>query len=208
MDPASELTHIKARKRAYSGAPLILYGGKIMTNIEFSLGTYKEYQLNGKNTIRVNVSDPNIIKRLKDCGEKIDKLESELDAEASYDKLFEADATIRQIIDEAIDCPGACDAAFGAINCLAAASNGQPVYYNFLEALLSQLKKDIQEVNAKPEPEPVIPETLDQSPLNNERTRKYLEQPTITASSINVNAMSMDEREKLLKELLAAGEKL
>lgn len=183
-----------------------------MTNIEFSVGTYKEYQLNGKNTISVNVSDPNIIKRLKDCGEKIDKVESELDAETSYDKLFEADATVRQIIDEAIDCPGACDAAFGAINCLAAASNGQPVYYNFLEALLPQLKEDIKQANAQtkpePEPEPVIPETLDKSPLNNERTRKYLEQPTITASSINVNAMSMDEREKLLKELLAAGEKL
>ena len=182
-----------------------------MTNIEFSVGTYKEYQLNGKNTIKVNVSDPNIIKRLKDCADKITELEAGLGKTPTAEALFDADNAIRKIIDEAIDCPGACDAAFGGINCMAVASNGQPVYYNFLEALLPQLKADIQ-ANAQPEPEadpePVIPESLDQSPLNNERTRKYLEQPTITASSVNVSAMSPGEREKLLKELLAAGEVL
>ena len=180
-----------------------------MTNIEFSVGTYKEYQLNGKNTIKVNISDPNIIKRLKDCADKITEIEAGFGKTPTAEALFDADNSIRKIIDEAIDCPGACDAAFGGINCMAVASNGQPVYYNFLEALLPQLKADIQaNAQSEPEPEPVKAETLDQSPLNNERTRKYLEQPTITASSINVNAMSMDEREKLLKELLAAGEKL
>ena len=180
-----------------------------MTNIEFSVGTYKEYQLNGKNTIKVNISDPNIIKRLKDCADKITELETGLGKTPTAEALFDADNAIRKIIDEAIDCPGACDAAFGGINCMAAASNGQAVYYNFLEALLPQLKADIQaNAQSEPEPEPVKVETLDESPLNNERTRKYLEQPTITASSINVSAMSMSEREKLLKELLAAGEAL
>lgn len=181
-----------------------------MTNIEFSLGTYKEYQLNGKNTIRVNISDSNIVNRLKVCADRIEKVEEDLGTEPTYENLVKADKTVRRIIDEAINCPGACDAAFGGICCMAVTSNGKPVYMNFLEALLPQLKEDIQ-ANAQAEqitlaPEPDTPETIDGTPLNNERTRKYLEQPTITASSINVSAMPMSERDKLLKELLAAGE--
>ena len=174
-----------------------------MTNISFSTGTYKEYTLNGTETIRVNVSDPGMIDRLKNCGAKCDELSKKYE-NITEDNLGEMDREIRALVDDALGCPGACDKAFGTTSCLAIA-NGKPIVVGFLEALLPQLQKDITavlEANS-------VNNNL--KSLENERTQKYLKPITVTptvpaSSTINVAALSQPERERLMRELLGAEE--
>lgn len=168
-----------------------------MTNISFSTGTYKEYTLNGTETIRVNVSDPGIIDRIKGCIAKCDELKDKY-TELTEDNIGEIDKELRAMLDGAINCPGACDKAFGSTHCLALAG-GQPIFIGFLSALLEQLGKDIAAVgNAA---------SINQGlkPLENERTQKYIT-PAITqtkaGSTINLSALSQEERERVLRELL------
>lgn len=171
-----------------------------MTNISFSTGTYKEYTLNGTETIRVNVSDPGLIDRLKAATARCDEISNKYE-DLTEDNIGELDKEIRDMIDTAINCPGACDKAFGNTHCFAMA-DGRPVFMNFLDALLEQLGKDIAAVgNAA---------SINQGlkPLENERTQKYIT-PALTqtkaVSTINLSALSQEERERVLRELL--GEK-
>lgn len=173
-----------------------------MTNLNFQVGTYKEYQLNGGETIRVNVSDPGIIDRLKGCQAKIEDIQNRYGEDITEDNLGKLDAEIRALIDGVINCPGACDKAFGATNCLAIAG-GQPIFVNFLEVLLAQLKKDIV---AEQSAEKSAFEALD-----NERTQKYItqtqskpqiEQTSASPKGFNLATLSQEEREKLLAELI------
>ncbi|MCR5479792.1 MAG: hypothetical protein K6F27_08030 [Ruminococcus sp.] len=173
-----------------------------MTNLSFDTGTYKEYSLNGGETIRVNVSDPGIIDRLKGCQAKIEDIQKRYGEIITEDNLGKLDAEIRALIDSVINCPGACDKAFGATNCFAIAG-GQPIFVNFLEVLLAQLKKDI-----------VAEQTAEKSAfeaLNNEKTQKYItqtqskpqiEQTSGSVKGFNLAALSQEEREKLLAELI------
>lgn len=175
-----------------------------MTNIQFSTGTYKEYQLNGKETIRINVSDPNIIDRVKGIEAKIDAIQSKYGdvSEANYGAY---DKEIRAVIDEALDCPGACEKAFGSTNCMSI-SGGNMIVINFVNALFEQLQKDII---ATSNAEKI--KLDDNHELNNERTQKYITQskpavqpPRRAVQTINVAALSQEERERLLNELIGA----
>lgn len=166
-----------------------------MTNISFSTGTYKEYQLNGKETIRVNVSDPGIIDRLKGCAAKCDELKDKY-TELTEDNIGEIDKELRAMIDGAINCPGAADKAFGDISCLTIA-DGKPIYMSFLTALLEQLKKDIIST--------LEAQKVQLSSLDNERTHKYIKPITVTPASqtVPLSALSQGERERLLREMMA-----
>lgn len=171
-----------------------------MINIQFSTGTYKEYQLNGKETIRINVSDPNIIDRVKGIEAKIDAIQSKY-GDVSETNFGAYDKEIRAVIDEALDCPGACDKAFGSTNCMSI-SNGNLIVINFVNALFEQLQKDIVSTSTAEKIK------LDEQ-AKNERIQSYITQskPQLAQSSsavqaINVAALSQEERERLLNELM------
>lgn len=172
-----------------------------MTNIQFSTGTYKEYQLNGKETISVCVSDPNIVDRVKGIDKRIDELRNKYGDDITQDNIGALDKEIRAMIDEAIDCPGACDKAFGNTHCLSI-SGGQPIVINFINALFAQLKKDIV---ATSNAEKI---KLDEQ-AKTERIQSYITQskpqiaqPSSAVQAINVAALSQEERERLLNELM------
>lgn len=176
-----------------------------MTNLSFNVGKYKEYQLNGGETIRINVSDPGIIDRLKGAVKEIEAIQAEYGDDITEENLSALDEEIRDLIDKIINCPGACDKAFGAVNCLAIAG-GRPIFVNFLEVLLEQLKRDIttEQINER--------SALDA--LENERTKKYitqskpqLAQPSEAVNALNVATLSQEERERLLSELLGGESK-
>lgn len=170
-----------------------------MTNISFSTGTYKEYQLNGKETIRVNVSDPGIIDRIQGSITKIDELKTKY-SELTTDNVGKLDREIRTMIDDVLACPGAADKAFGDISCLTIA-DGKPIFMSFLSALLEQLKKDITST--------LEAQKVQLSSLDNERTHKYIKpitKPiTVTPASqtVPLSALSQEERERLLREMMA-----
>ena len=176
-----------------------------MTNLSFNVGKYKEYQLNGGETIRINVSDPGIIDRLKGAVKEIEAIQAEYGDNITEENLSALDEEIRDLIDKIINCPGACDKAFGAVNCLAIAG-GRPIFVNFLEVLLEQLKRDIttEQINER--------SALDA--LENERIKKYitqskpqLAQPSEAVNALNVATLSQEERERLLSELLGGESK-
>lgn len=182
-----------------------------MKNLNFEVGTFKEYQLNGKDTIRVNVSDPGIVNRFKKCEEEIDKIRAELGDDLTEENLEPIDKRLRAMVDGIINCPGACDKAFGDTHCLALAG-GQPIIINFVQALAAQIADDMKEVLGKTAKATVTDE--DYNPLINERTKKYITQSkpmTLPASAlsdgavgtVNVALLSQAERERLLSELLA-----
>ena len=176
-----------------------------MTNLSFEVGKYKEYQLNGGETIRVNVSDVGIVDRLKGCMDKADKMKEKYGEDLTAENLGELDREMRNMIDDMLQCPGACDKAFGSTNCFSIAG-GKPIFANFLEVLLEQLAKDIRST--------ITAENVklsEVSELNNERTQKYItqtqskpqiEQTSASPKGFNLATLSQEEREKLLAELI------
>lgn len=173
-----------------------------MTNLSFEVGKYKEYQLNGGETIRVNVSDVGIVDRLKGCMDKADKMKEKYGEDLTAENLGELDREMRNMIDDMLQCPGACDKAFGSTNCFSIAG-GKPIFANFLEVLIEQLAKDIRST--------ITAENIklsEVSELNNERTQKYITQSTTAPVSkpsqpFNLDVLSQGERERLLSMLLA-----
>lgn len=180
-----------------------------MTNLSFDTGTYKEYQLNGGETIRINVGDPGIIDRLNGATTKIDELTAKYGADLTPDNVGQFDREMRSLVDGIINCPGACDKAFGSTNCFALAG-GQPVIVNFIEVLIKQLTVDMSSFVKTLDINKTIKQDNDElSVLDNERTQKYitqskpqLTQPSETVQSINLATLSQEERSKLLAELL------
>ena len=181
-----------------------------MINLSFDTGTFKEYQLNGKETIRVNVGDPGIIDRLKGCGDRIDQITAELGDDITEDNLGKLDKEIRKMVDEVLNCPGACDKAFGATHCLAIAG-GKPIIINFVQVLTEQLAKDMKQTVSAATINEAISKQNELDILDNERTRKYIkmnkeamerEHNEALKEKLNVAALSQYERKMLLDELL------
>jgi hypothetical protein len=181
-----------------------------VTNLNFDTGTYKEYQLNGKETIRVNVGDPGIIDRLKGCGERIDQITAELGDDITEENLGKLDKEIRKMVDDVLNCPGACDKAFGATHCLAIAG-GKPIIINFVQVLIEQLAEDMKQTVSAVKINESISKQNELDILDNERTRKYIkmnkeamerEHKEALKEKLNVAALSPYERKMLLDELL------
>lgn len=167
-----------------------------MQNISYETSTYKEYQLNGGEIIKINVSDAGILARFKNCKERIENL-SELKISTPED-LDHADKDIRELID-CIFGKGTSDKAFGKVNCLSITQNGHLLVQNFLHAFIPVVAADIKAVNA------AARITLEDTELNNEKTQKYLSAPKINSSIIPASKgpkALTDEQKAFLKELL------
>lgn len=174
-----------------------------MNSINFKTGEYKEYQINGKETIVLNISDFGIVDRISKLADDMTNLGDRF-PEITPFNVGEIDKEIRAMIDQALNCPGASDKAFGTVNCMSKV-DGQFLFMGFLEAVASQLKKDMKQ--NKPESEPVADDPVPYELLDNERTQKYITQsvpePQVQKETvINLATLSTAERERLLLELL------
>ena len=167
-----------------------------MQNISYKTSTYKEYQLNGGEIIRINVSDVGILTRFQNCKKKIENL-SDLRISTPED-LENADKELRELTDFIFG-DGISDKAFGKVNCLSITQNGSSLVLNFLRAFLPVVSADIKAATT------AARITLEDTELNNEKTQKYLSAPKINSSIIPASKgpkALTDEQKAFLKELL------
>lgn len=119
-----------------------------MPNLVFNKG-YKEYDINGDKdcVIRVYTSDWGIIGRIAELREKIVARVRTLknvsdDFETAMNEINRVERDVRAEVDAAFGSPVS-EKAFGSVNCLSFAG-GQPIVLNFLEAILPEIRKDLE----------------------------------------------------------------
>ena len=124
-----------------------------MTSLKFDDG-YKEYSINGDESrvIRINTTDFAIFDRIKKAMSTIDDISKEYkNAEPKTDdeanELFvSADKKVREQINYIFD-SDVSSVAFGNTNCFSIVfSNKQPLFYNFLNAIIPTIRSDIEKV--------------------------------------------------------------
>lgn len=127
-----------------------------MTSLKFDDG-YKEYSINGDESrvIRINTTDFAIFDRIKkamsnidDISKKYKNAEPKTDDEAN--ELFvSVDKRVREQINYIFD-SDVSSVAFGNTNCFSIVfSNKQPLFYNFLNAIIPTIRSDIEKVMSK-----------------------------------------------------------
>ena len=164
-----------------------------MHSINFEVGNYKEYALNGdeNNTIKIDISDIGLIKRLRKAMEEIDEYQKQFEGkeEADENLVSELDEKAREIINKVFD-SDVCTKAFGSKNCMSAASNGLPNIVNFLNAFIPVIQNDFKSEIEK-----------EQKNLE-EKTAKYIE-PVVNnfAPAIDISALSDEQKQALIEEL-------
>ena len=111
-----------------------------MEKITFDAGV-KRYRINGGGVLQFNPADPNLYQRFMEAVEQIKQLEQEMAGgdEEPLAKLCRVDGQIKKILSWVFGGENDFDALLGGVNLLAAASNGQPVVSNLLQALLPVL---------------------------------------------------------------------
>ncbi len=125
-----------------------------MEKLNFNLGI-REYQINDNPNciIRISTTDLSILERIKQSTKHIEQIEKKYEnvkinnANEAGDFFVECDKAIRSEIDFIFNAEVS-DMIFGNMNCLSPC-NGQPVYVNFLNAIIPFIKKDIEGEQAK-----------------------------------------------------------
>lgn len=113
-----------------------------MEKITFDTGV-KTYQINENGMLRFNPSDPNVYKRFKDLGGKIEKLQAEYnerskvmtDGGEAIDLLAEYDHRMKEELSLAFGLDNDFDRIFDGANIMAIAGNGELIITNFLNAI-------------------------------------------------------------------------
>ena len=165
-----------------------------MQSIDFNSGNYKEYAINGdeNRVIRINVSDVGIITRIQDAMSKADHIAGEVsEREKNEDKtqlLREYDQRARNMVNDIFG-SDVCTVALGGVNVFSMGSNGKPVLFNFLEALLAVVVQEIKST-----------QRAAQIKLE-EKVEKYTA-PVISQPAVNVAELSDEDKKALLRELL------
>lgn len=159
-----------------------------MESIKFENGI-KNYAVNGDESkvISINAADLNLPKRIKEMYAEAEKLEDKYKGtDITAEALADADAELRRIINYTF-AADICTPAFGELNIMSPV-NGKPLYQNFFEAFMPVLEADIKAALNK---DPVRPEV-----------RKYLPDETEKKPKIDISAMTTDEKNALLSQLL------
>ena len=117
-----------------------------MQSINFNTGS-KEYAINGddSNTIRINVSDINIMTRINEVQEKLDSIGEKLteNGTPTPELLSECDREIKQQIDYAFG-SNVSQAVFGCVNCLSPVDGGKLLFEAFMDAFIPLVAGDIK----------------------------------------------------------------
>lgn len=161
-----------------------------MKSINFSTGI-REYAVNGdeSNTIRVNLSDLNIMKRAEEAMKNASELQEKYGGikKPTPEQLADMDTEIRRQFNYAFG-TDICTPAFGEMNCLSPVGEGKPLFEAFFDAFLPLIKEDISAMKPKnnaPRPE----------------VQKYL--PDDTKTEPDIDNMTKEEKNALLAKLLS-----
>ena len=128
-----------------------------MESLHFDVG-YKEYAINDdeNSIIRINTKDYGTVARIKKMDRDARALMTEYNKiikdqgdERIIDTVNELDDKIRSIINETFQ-SDVCTAAFGGVNCISI-SGSQPIFMNFLDALVPKILEDIKAEQVKAE---------------------------------------------------------
>ncbi len=124
-----------------------------MPNINFNDG-FKEYTINNDESkkIRFNPSDFGMLGRIERATKEIEKIGKKYESidaksENAAALIDECDKEIREQINYIFN-NDICFTLFGTSNCVSLCG-GQPVYLNFMDAVLPILQKDIEEEKKK-----------------------------------------------------------
>ena len=117
-----------------------------MQSINFAKG-YKTYAINGdeSNVIRVNLADPNIIRRVGEMLDALDEFMSTVPENGNAEDIFGSfDKLLKEKLDYAFG-KGTAHAVFGDMNVLAVANDeGECVFETFINAFLPIIQSDIE----------------------------------------------------------------
>lgn len=122
-----------------------------MRSLNFNTGV-KEFDINGDKSriLKVNTSDVQILKRAKEKEQEINRIVKEcenVNDDISLDEEIELmdklDKEVRPIIDYIFD-TNASEIAFGNTGCVSIVENGFPLFWNFMQALLTEVEKDVE----------------------------------------------------------------
>lgn len=175
-----------------------------MKSINFDAG-YKEYMINGDEgrIIKVQISDFNIYKRVKESMNEIDKIIKKY-KDSGIENAVELDNEMRAVINKAFG-SDICTPAFGSANLATLTENGEPIFVNFFNAFLPVLKEDIEKTaknNTKTTAAPVIRDNVN----------KYLETPVVKpvaglarpfgANIVDINSLTDEQKNFLLAQLI------
>lgn len=135
-----------------------------MEKIKFDTGV-KTYQINESGTLRFNPSDPNVYKRFKDLGGKIEKLQAEYnerskvitDGGEAIDLLAEYDHRMKEELSLAFGQDNDFDQIFDGANIMAIAGNGELIITNFLTAITPIVETGVK-IYAKMEAQKAVQE--------------------------------------------------
>ena len=122
-----------------------------MEKITFDTGV-KTYQINENGMLRFNPSDPNVYKRFKDLGAKIEKLQAEYnerskeitDGGEAIDLLAEYDHRMKEELSIAFGQDNDFDQIFDGANIMAIAGNGELIITNFLNAITPIVEEGVK----------------------------------------------------------------
>lgn len=118
-----------------------------MQSINFDTG-YKTYTINGdeNNVIRVNLTDPNLIKRIETAMSDIEKFKNSITNDTTLPEVYEKfDKLVKDKIDFSFGI-GTSKAVFGDLNCLAVANDkGECIFETFLAAILPAIQADMEQ---------------------------------------------------------------
>lgn len=115
-----------------------------MKSINFNTGI-KRYAVNGdeNNVVAINVSDLNMLKRIKDAETVFDPILARLDTEENTPELmFEIDKEIKEKLDYIFG-TDISSHVFGGANCLSPLEDGGLLFMSFFEAFAPMVIEDI-----------------------------------------------------------------
>lgn len=181
-----------------------------MQSINFDDG-YKTYDINNdeSRTIRINVTDFNLLSRRDEALPKIEAIGREMSSEkdTAPEKMSEYDRRLREQINYIFG-SDVCTPAFGTAHCMSIVGDGRMLFEGFVEALMAQVEKDMGVRMSG------FKIKLNNS-VNTDKTDKYIK-PVVskpaasaapkfvgmTAPSVDISALSEEERKALLAQLM------
>lgn len=173
-----------------------------MKSIYFDTGIWREYAVNGdeSNTIRVNIADPNLEKRLNETDAAAKEWFERLKTDNSPEIMFEADEALRIMLDNVFNSPISAK-AFGNTNIFTpVGEDGEFLFTAFCNAFGKALEEDAKAYAQAHKPQPAAP-----SP----HIRKYLPDGSVAfakpldAQVPDISGFTQEQKQALLRQLLA-----
>lgn len=111
------------------------------------------FEVNGKETLRFNPSDPNVYKRFKDVADQVVDMESDYtekvkaaaDGLAVIDLMAEYDRVVKERLSYVFGADNDFDRILGGVNLMAIGQNGERIVTNVFAALKPILEAGVQE---------------------------------------------------------------